>query len=54
MLNLKKRSKEIENCLNYLFKNKTISFDELYWTLNFALYGMDIDCDDYRDLLCEE
>ncbi|MFT8352612.1 hypothetical protein [Clostridium saccharoperbutylacetonicum] len=50
----KKRLKEIENCLNYLFKNKTISFDELYWRLNFALYGMDINYDDYRDLLSEE
>lgn len=50
----KKRLKEIEICLNYLFKNRTISFDQLYWELNFALYGMDIHSDDYRELLSEE
>lgn len=50
----KKELQEVENRLNYNFKNRTISLDQLYWELNFILYGLDIHSDDYREFLSEE
>lgn len=50
----KKELKAIEICLNYNFKNRIITYDQLYWELNYVLYGLDIHCDDYCDILEEE
>lgn len=50
----KKELKSIEICLNYNFKNRKISRDQLYWELNFILYGLDIHCIDYLDILEDE
>lgn len=50
----KKELKAIEICLNYNFKNRTITFDQLYWELNFIFYGLDIHCDDYLEMLADE
>lgn len=38
----KKNLKAIEICLNYHFKNRTLSCDKLYRELNFIFYGLDI------------
>ncbi|WP_297429769.1 hypothetical protein [Clostridium sp.] len=50
----KKELKAIEICLNYHFKDRKISFDQLYWELNYILYGLDIHCDDYVELLADQ
>ena len=50
----KKELKAIEICLNYNFKNRIITYDQLYWELNYVLYGLDIHCNDYCDILEEE
>lgn len=50
----KKELKAIEICLNYNFKNRTITFDQLYWELNYVFYGLDIHCDDYLEILSNE
>jgi hypothetical protein len=50
----KKELKSIEICLNYHFKNKNISFEQLYWELNYILYGLDTHSDDYLLILSDE
>lgn len=47
----KKELKNIEDRLNYFFKDMIITFDQLYWELNFLLYGLDIHSSDYYDIL---
>jgi hypothetical protein len=50
----KKELKAIEICLNYHLKNRKISFDQLYWELNYVLFGLDTHCDDYLEILLNE
>jgi hypothetical protein len=49
-----KNIKIVENRLNYNFKNREISYDQFYWELNFALYGLDTHSNDYLELLMEQ
>lgn len=50
----KKKLQEVENRLNYNFKNREITYDQFYWELNFILYGLDIHSVDYLELLMEQ
>ncbi|AVK49385.1 hypothetical protein AXY43_16035 [Clostridium sp. MF28] len=50
----KEELKSIEFCLNHNFQNRTITYDNLFWELNYIIYGLDIHCDDYKKILFAE
>lgn len=50
----KKELKEVENRLNYNFKDSTITLDQLYLELNYRLYGLDTQYKVNADILASE
>lgn len=50
----KKELKEVENRLNYYFKNRNTIYEYLYLELNFILYGLDAQYKDQYDILANE